>query len=319
MKTFSSFLISFVSLAALGACAVDATDSEGDLPVEEGGVDLGKADAVGLAVTPIDADISVERREAGGKAIITSAASWQAYFGTEAPASVDFDRQWVAFYGAGLRNTGGYAAEILGVHHLPAEGGLVLETRHTSPGFDCIVTQALTWPHAIVAFDVPAVAPTWATSDHEDVTHSCSPEPDDLQVQLAESRAAWQAARDASGNSYTYSQVLSSWIGLQVTTTFVVKSGVVVERHYEASIGADLTTWSETGAEVGSHTNQGHAVALVDDLYEQCATEVLTRDPEEHFINLTFDDAGLLQTCTSTHKLCQDDCDRGPTIGFIAF
>jgi hypothetical protein len=36
-------------------------------------------------------------------------------------------------------------------------------------------------------------------------------------------------------------------------------------------------------------------------------------------MNLQFDDAGLLRVCTATHKLCNDDCDRGPKLGFIRF
>jgi hypothetical protein len=315
MKNTSISLISLVSLATAGACAgLDAP--AGDVPFEDGAVDLGKADAVGLALTPIVAEIAPDRLEEGGTVVITSAESWQDYFGTAAPAAVDFDRQWVAFYGAGLRNTGGFSAEILAIHALPGSGGLVLETHHTSPGADCIVTQALTWPHALVAFDAPSPAPTWAAANHSEETRGCSGS-GDRQLALAESRETWEAARDGAGASYTYSQVMSSWIGLQVTTTFVIEAGEVVERHYESRIGAEVTSWSELGDEVGLRTDEGHAVALVDDLYEICASEVLTVDEDEHFIHLAFDDAGLLQTCTATHKLCQDDCDRGPKIGFI--
>lgn len=36
----------------------------------------------------------------------------------------------------------------------------------------------------------------------------------------------------------------------------------------------------------------------VDALYDRCAREVLTRDPDENWITLAFDDRNLLQTCT---------------------
>lgn len=320
MNTTSRALASLLLAAA--ACAPSSDVDEGsDLPFEEeGAVDTGKADQIGIDLIALDdAAIGNDRLERGGRAIITSAGSWRRYFGTAAPASVDFGREWVAFYGSGLKNTGGYAAEIVGLSLLPEDGGLVLQTRDVSPGPDCIVTQAFTTPHAIVKFAAPTPRPTWAVADHESETRRCSPTNEERQAELAASRALWDAARAAHGDSYTYSQVMSSFIGLSAETTFVVKGGVVVERHYKAQLGADVTSWSELGAEVGSHTDEGHPVALVDDLYDECRDEVLTRDEDENFMNLAFDDAGLLQTCTSFHRLCNDDCDRGPKLGFISF
>jgi len=314
-RAFASLL-----LATAAACApADATDDGSDLPFEEDGIEVAKADLIGLAVTPIEAAVGNQRLEQGGQAIITSAASWRRYFGTAAPASVDFGREWVAFYGSGLKNTGGYAAEITGLSFLSSDRGLVLATRDVSPGFDCIVTQAFTTPHAIVKFAAPTPRPTWAAADHESETRRCGPTNQERQAELATSRAAWESAKAAHGNSYTYSQVMSSFLGFDAETTFVVEGGTVVERHYKSQFGADVTTWSELGAEVGSHTDEGHPVALVDDLYDECGTQVLTRDEEENFINLAFDDAGLLQTCTSFHRQCNDDCDRGPKLGFISF
>ena len=317
-RAFASIL-----LTAAAACAPssESIDEGSDLPFEEeGAVDLGKADQASIAVVAVDdATLGNDRLQTGGRAIITSAGSWRRYFGTEAPASVDFGREWVAFYGSGLKNTGGYAAEIVSLSLLAEDRGLVLATRDVSPGFDCIVTQAFTTPHALVKFAAPTPRPTWAVSDHESETRRCGPSNEERLAELATSRTAWQAAASAHGNSYTYSQVMASFTGFDAETTFVVESGVVVERHFKSQFGADVTTWSEVGGEVGSHSDEGHPVALVDDLYDECEGQVLTRDEEEHFIHLAFDDAGLLQTCTSFHRLCNDDCDRGPKLGFISF
>ncbi len=317
-RVFASLL-----LAAAAACAPssDATDEGSDLPFEEeGAIDLGKADQSTIALTSIDdAAVGSDRLQRGGRAIITSASSWRRYVGTAAPASVDFGREWVAFYGSGLKNTGGYAAEIVGLAFLPADGGLVLQTRDVSPGPDCIVTQAFTTPHAIVKFAAPTPRPTWAVADHDSETRRCSPTTEELQAELAASRTAWDAAKSKHGNSYTYNQVMASFLGFQAETTFVVENGVVVERHYSSQFGADSTSWTALGAEVGSHTDEGHAVALVDDLYAECATQVLTRDQDATIFNLSFDEAGLLQTCTSFDRQCNDDCDRGPKLGFISF
>lgn len=318
MKTCSaSFLTSLLSLA-LAACAADSAP-DGDLPLGDAtGEDLGKADHAGLALTELSADVGTDRRTEGGRAILTSAASWQSYFGTAAPAEIDFATEWVAFYGAGVRNTGGHQANLVALRSLP-DGGLLLETEAVSPGSDCIVTQALTTPHAVATFSIPSPRPTWAVSDHHERVQDCSEPASDLQAQLDDSRALLDAGVAAHGDSYTYSQVMSSFIGLSAETTFVVQGGVVVERSYLQTFGAEVEQWTETGADVGSHTDRGHAVALLGDLYDICENEILPLDDGEHWMHLAFDDAGLLRACTATHKLCQDDCDRGPKIGFIQF
>jgi hypothetical protein len=315
MKTRIAPLLASLLLAA---CAPTDSTDESDLPFEDGaGLDLSKADHLGLSLTPVDAPVGHDRLEKGGRAILTSSASWQRYFKSDAPADIDWDREWVAFYGSGLQSTGGFSAEILGLSFIAGDELLVLETRDVSPGFDCIVTQALTTPFTLVKFTVPSPAPVWAISDHASETLRCGPSAEELQAQLADSLGRWNAARDAHGNSYTYSQVMHSFIGFSGETTFVVEAGVIVERHFKSQFGADVNTWSELGAEVGSHTDEGHPLALVDDLYQECAAEVLTVDLEQHFVSLGFDDAGLLQTCTAFHRLCNDDCDRGPKLGFI--
>jgi len=300
------------------ACGTGTTPSDSDLPVEGNSAGLGKADAVELALTPVSADIDIDRLSDGGKAIITSADSWEDYFGTPAPADVDFDHEWVAFFGAGMRNTGGYSAEILSLTLLEQQGGLILETLHQSPGADCLVTQAFTWPHTVVKFDTPDPAPTFAVSDHENEVYSCSPSNDDLLVELADSRSRWDQAVAAQGESYTYTSDFASFFGFSSQTTVVVDDGTVTERHFKSQFGANNDIWSEFGADVGSHA-QGAAPVLIDALYDECASDVLTQDPDENFITLTFDQEGFLQTCTYFPKNCADDCSFGPTISSITF
>ena len=314
MRTRSIAYFLSVSLAA--ACGPTELGS-GDLPFEDGAEGIGKADHNSLEITPVVASIDNDVLTRGGKAILTSADSWEEYMGSPAPADVDFDREWVAFYGAGIRNTGGYSAEILAVHNLPVLGGLVVETRHQSPGFDCIVTQAFTWPHAVVKFDIPEPTPTWATSDHTDETRRCGPDNSERLADLAVSLDAWEQAKSDNGNSYSYTREFFSFLGFSFETDFVVEDGVVVERHYKAQSGTNVVQWSEIGDEVGTHEGEGHRVALIDDLYEECKTEVLTQDEDENFMNLSFDENGLLQSCTYFPRNCADDCSRGPVISVI--
>lgn len=306
-------------IISLAACAPGADDGS-DLPFDDDASGIGKADHLSVEFTPISANIDFKRREKGGKAIITSADSWVEYFGTDAPADVDFGKEWVAFFGSGLQNTGGYSAQITGISNLPSIGGIVLETLATSPGFDCIVTQALTTPHMIVKFTTPSPAPSWAVSDHSDEVNRCGPTNAERQAELADSLETWEAARDDAGNSYTYTRETHSFFAnTSFKTTFVVEAGVVVERIATTTSGADIDKllFHETGDEVGTNSS-AHDVALIDDLYAECKSDVLTKDEDEHFINLSFD-GGLLQSCTSFHRLCQDDCTRGPVITSIEF
>jgi len=300
----------FLSLA-LGACA---TDVESDLPFEGNADGIGKADHLRIDVTQIFAPVDRNRLENGGKAIITSADSWAAYFGTDAPADIDFDHEWVAFTGAGIRNTGGFGATITGMREIQGGGGIVLETVHSSPGFDCIVTQAFTTPHSIVKFDIPNPTPRFALSDHEDVVQRCSPTNEERQVELAASLLTWEETRDSIDNTYAYSSEFNSvFSNVSMRTTFVVELGVVVARHGKSQVGSETETFSEFGDEVGQREGF-HAPLLIDDLYAECKNDVLSVDDTKNFMNLTFDDGGILSVCTRFNHACQDDCSRGPVI-----
>ena len=170
-----------LSLVSVLAVACAQPEAGGSLPFGDADVAaLGKNDLPSLPTTRIYPAIGQDRQVQGGQAIITSAESWVEYAGSPAPADVDFSREWVAFYGLGVRNTGGYSAEILSVTNIASAELLVLETKSQSPGPDCIVTQAITYPFAAIKFEIPEVVPTWATSEHSAETYSCSlPEPDE--------------------------------------------------------------------------------------------------------------------------------------------
>lgn len=89
-----------------------------------------------------------------GKRIVTSSSEYVALFGHAPPPDLDFAREWVAFYGAGARPTGGYEASIVALTRR-CDGGLRMVTRLVSPGSSCFVTQAMTSPHALARFPRP--------------------------------------------------------------------------------------------------------------------------------------------------------------------
>jgi hypothetical protein len=314
-----SYLLS-VSLFGLVACAAEPV-TEGELPIDGDASSVGKGDVTGvIAFSHVeDAFIGSSRLQKGGTYIITSKSAWKRVMGSDAPKSIDFSREWVAFFGMGSQSSGGYSAQITDLRAI-AGGGLVLSTHAVSPGNDCLVTLAFTTPHDVIKFNIPSPRPTFAFADASDEVKKCGPSNADRLVELAESQKTWDAAKADHANSYTYTRDFHSFIGFSGRTTLVVKNGVVVERTYKAQhvSGGEPTIWTETGAEVGTH-DEGAEPVLVDALYEECRGRVLTQDEDKNWMSFSLDDQGLLQHCTFTPMGCQDDCARGPTISSITF
>ena len=90
------------------------------------------------------------------RTLIRTARGYQSFFGHAPPASVDFSREWVMFYAAGTKPTGGYDASFLTV--LRSGSRLIAVTRLTSPGLSCTVIQANTNPYALIKFQAQAGA-----------------------------------------------------------------------------------------------------------------------------------------------------------------
>lgn len=69
--------------------------------------------------------------------------------GADAPPPVDFAQNVAVFLFAGQRNTGGWSVD---PKSATVEGDtLVIDAAVTGPGPDMIVTQALTYPYAVVS------------------------------------------------------------------------------------------------------------------------------------------------------------------------
>lgn len=165
MKT--SRLILFL---ALMGCASD----DGELPVEDGGTEVGeiKGDGTDLAFTEIDDGL-----DPGAEAtrrVFTSAEAYEEFFGRAAPSDVDWDKDWVALFHAGAKPTGGYAASFKRVYVSQTGKTLQIVTSLSSPGDDCFTTQAITTPFVVVRFPRPASNPGRVRFYRDDVTRSCS-------------------------------------------------------------------------------------------------------------------------------------------------
>jgi hypothetical protein len=147
---------------------------------------------------------------------------------------------------------------------------------------------------------------------------------DALMSKLADSEATWQRARDAHGNSYTYTHVRSSFSGPLKRTTLTVEQGAVVSRAFvlferdpQTGIPAVTDTWNEQGAEIGSHAEGAPALTL-DAYYRQCRDEILAHVPAQSHGQVILDGNGFLIACgTVRDDNCADGCGEGFSLDAI--
>ena len=101
--------------------------------------------------------------------VIRTQQGYTSVFGHAAPAGVDFARQWVIFYAAGTKPTGGYDAHILSI--IRAGDKMLAVTELVSPGSGCAVTQSLTAPYVLVK--LAAQPGTTLAFGKKNSTHDC--------------------------------------------------------------------------------------------------------------------------------------------------
>jgi hypothetical protein len=135
---------------------------------------------------------------------------------------------------------------------------------------------------------------------------------------------AWQVAKQDTSATYSYRVSTQSWIGVGTDTVLNVRGDVVVSREFtrwaqDATTGARTTTatWREDASQLGTHA-EGAAVATLDVLYQRCADEVLTRDPDTNRIYFGTYASGVLAHCTYVPRECADDCSSGVTVEALA-
>ena len=169
MKTFfGRKVLGYVALAIVSCTALSAACSgeelrrpPGDLPPDEQAVRF----------TPFEAP-AFGRPRGELRRVVTSAGEYEALLGSPPPADLDFRREWVVLYAAGTFSTGGYMAEIAHIGRSPGGRSLQIETRLSTPGPRCFVTQAFTSPYVVARFPRPAGEPR-VTFTHETEVVDC--------------------------------------------------------------------------------------------------------------------------------------------------
>jgi hypothetical protein len=140
------FVLGVLTIAGCAAQAIDATD-----------VASGEAELQARRSIPFTAFQDPEGVGSGARELrrlITSAAQYERVLGHAPPADVSFRRgEIVVLYDAGVKPTGGYDAAVESIE--AGSSTLFVTTRLQSPGPNCLVTQSLTHPYALVKLQRP--------------------------------------------------------------------------------------------------------------------------------------------------------------------
>lgn len=176
------------------------------------------------------------------------------------------------------------------------------------------------------AVDAPPVTAAEARQRRMRTPRSAQVNAEDLQ-RLADSRARFDALAREHDGSYTYVAGFGSWTGGDAVTTVRVRRGAVVERSFEVTRDGGrgrprkrLISWTEQGADVGSHQADAEPALLMDERYDACAQLIESSGQVDHLrVDIDFDDRGLLARCASEMVACSDPCWQGTHLRSLTF
>ncbi len=331
MRTYGAFLFSL----CLTACGTrgDNVDSLGGLigdaaPLDSRVVDAGLVDSsVGdptdaaplpngvveidtfahsgswnlLSFTRFFADVGTARATAGGLAVIMSADGWSSYFGTPPPADLDFNNEWVLFYGLGAKANDGFGGDFLHVFHFPDSQSIKLDLFEILPApaeYGCPPRIQVTYPVELVRIPAQA-APIVGGSQSSDYVRNCGPA---VRAQLADSKVLWEQLRDANQNTYGVTFLVEdvNTVLASTHTARVVEEGVVTR--FRSHLNSEETgfEWVLESDLSGDEVGDGHQFNL-DDHYSRCLDISFvppTHDSEDQWsFEFNFWPSGILRDC----------------------
>lgn len=139
------------------------------------------------------------------------------------------------------------------------------------------------------------------------------------------SHKEWLNFKKESGNSYQYTVLRSSWVGMSWQTVITVKAGKVVKRDFTwvlpddwvKDVPADEKEWTENESEINSHEDSGAADAVtLDEIYAKAKNYWLKkRDHVKTYFEAN--NNGLISSCGFAEDGCVDDCFNGINIILI--
>lgn len=141
---------------------------------------------------------------------------------------------------------------------------------------------------------------------------------DEIGNKVDASNQKWVAFKNNSDNSYTYTAYNSSVFGSYTETKFTIKNGKITAREYLSgyykSPGDSLTvirTWSENESTLNVHSDVGHELLTLDEVYNKAKTVWLKADPAKNDIYFEAANEGMISEAGYVPKGCQDDCFNG--------
>lgn len=147
----------------------------------------------------------------------------------------------------------------------------------------------------------------------------------DSGYNFVQSHKQWTIAKNKHKNSYQYAVLDQSFTGYGSETTITVKEGEVVRRQYESFLISEndgsrerVGGYDEHGSEVGAHEEGAKPVTL-DVLYNDCGSDYLMVDPDDHTLYFDTDEEGIISLCGNVPDLCADDCFVGFRLSMFAW
>lgn len=149
--------------------------------------------------------------------------------------------------------------------------------------------------------------------------YACKKDGIDHGGELGRSYLKWLDFKSASGNSYTYQVLTSSWTSYTTETTITVKQGKVTERSFIARTGNGpviiVKEWKEDENQIATHM-EGAAPLTLDDIYARAESEWLVKRGNAT-TEFEAKNDGMISLCGYTENGCADDCFNGIYIKYI--
>ena len=154
----------------------------------------------------------------------------------------------------------------------------------------------------------------------------CNKENITQKSDFEKSQNEWKKFKKYSGNSYQYTALRTSWVGMSFQTVITVKKGKVVRRKFTWIVPDDWTTqipedqkeWTENENEINDHQQSGAADAItLDEVYDKAKNDWLKkRDNVTTYFEAK--NNGLISSCGYRDNNCADDCFVGINITSIS-
>lgn len=154
----------------------------------------------------------------------------------------------------------------------------------------------------------------------------CKKEEISYQNDYEKSLKEWREFKKISGNSYQYTVLRTSWVGMSFQTVITVKNGKVIRRKFTWIVPNDWSTqipedqreWTEEENEINMHKESGAADAMtLEEVYDRAKNDWLKKR-ENVTTYFETENNGLISTCGYRENNCADDCFVGINITSIS-